>query len=73
MKFGSNAAGQPPAKKKAIIVRVEQVDEDGAPLIPPMYEYWVVIPGNHPEVKAVASSYQQAYDALLELGLDPHP
>jgi hypothetical protein len=69
----SNAAGKFRSKPKLAIIRVEHLDADGESFTPPEYEFWVVVPGTPPVVKAVTQTYEEACKELERLENEPQP
>lgn len=61
--IGSFTSKKPSAK----IIKVEHLDENGQPLVPPTYEYWVVVMSSPPVVKYVALSFEDALFGLQNL------
>ncbi|WP_263059370.1 hypothetical protein [Pectobacterium sp. F1-1] len=62
--IGSFKSRKPSAK----IIRVEALDENGHPFVPPSYEYWVVVMSSPPVVKFRATSFDEALAELENLG-----
>ncbi|MDY4386410.1 MULTISPECIES: hypothetical protein [Pectobacterium] len=64
--IGSFKSRKPSAK----IIRIETVDENGNPVVPTSYEYWVVVMSFPPVVINIFSSFGEALEYLYNLGYE---